>query len=47
MYLTLNHANILKAYDAFPLNNNKFIAILLEYYPEGNLSNLIGKLNEK
>jgi serine/threonine protein kinase len=47
MYLTLKHANILKAYDSFALNNNMFIAIVLEYYPEGSLSNFIGKLNQK
>ncbi len=46
MYLNLNHPNILKAKRYFYLKDNSYIAIILDYYPEGNLSELIGSFSQ-
>jgi serine/threonine protein kinase len=46
MYVKFDHLNILKADSFFFYNQEKIMVIVLEYCPDGNLSKLIGKLNE-
>jgi serine/threonine protein kinase len=47
MYISFDHPNILKAREFFFYQKEQFLVIILDYCPDGNLSNLIGKLNQK
>ena len=46
MYVKFDHLNILKAHQFFFYNQEQLIIIVLEYCPDGNLSKLIGKVDE-
>ena len=46
MYVEFNHPNILKAREFFFYQQEKFLAIVLEYCPDGNLCNFIGKISQ-
>jgi serine/threonine protein kinase len=45
MYVSFKHPNILKAREFFFYKKEQFLIIVLEYCPDGSLSNFIGKLN--
>ena len=47
MYVQLNHPNLIKGQDFFYFNQDKFLAIILEYCPDGDLSQQIKKIDEK
>ncbi len=46
MYIKLKHDHILKAREFFFYNKEKFLAIVLEYCPDGDLTNHLESLNE-
>ena len=45
MYVAYKHPNILKAREFFFFKKEQYLIIVLEYCPDGNLSNFIGKLD--
>ena len=45
MYVQLKHPNIIKAREFFYFSEEKFLAIVLEYCPDGSLANLIGRID--
>lgn len=45
MYVLYDHPNILKAREFFFYKKEQFLIIVLEYCPDGSLSNFIGKVN--
>ncbi len=46
MYVKLNHPNILKGHSFFLYNEERFLAVILDYCQDGNLTKFIGKINE-
>jgi serine/threonine protein kinase len=46
MYVAFDHPNILKAREFFFFKKEQYLIIVLEYCPDGNLSNFIGKLDQ-
>jgi serine/threonine protein kinase len=44
MYVAFKHPNILKAREFFFFKKEQYLIIVLEYCPDGNLSNFIGTL---
>ena len=47
MYVAFKHPNILKAREFFFFRKEQYLIIILEYCPDGNLNNFIGKLDQK
>jgi serine/threonine protein kinase len=46
MYVSFEHPNIVKAREFFFFKKEQYLIIVLEYCPDGNLSRLIGKINQ-
>jgi serine/threonine protein kinase len=47
MYVAFKHPNILKAREFFFFKKEQYLVIVLEYCPDGNLGNFMGKLDQK
>jgi serine/threonine protein kinase len=47
MYIAFKHPNILKARELFFFKKEQYLIIVFEYCSDGNLSNFIGKLDQK
>jgi serine/threonine protein kinase len=46
MYVQLKHPYILKAREFFYFSEETFLAVVLEYCPDGSLVNIIGQIDE-
>ena len=47
MYVAFKHPNVLKAKELFFFKKEQYLVIVLEYCPDGNLSNFMEKLDQK